>query len=171
MKKATISLLIISVIALIFMLLLRYAWLDDGNRRADFILEWFLIILLPLLFPLIGKSITIHLAIEKPRTWLLIHGGAVLIWIFVQIFAFSFIEKTMDLSLCINRNFSTATITVQSVSSDKKTQTIKTNRDTFELKRNDFNSVIQSETYQIIYLPNSMYVIDIIDEDGKSIRK
>jgi len=90
----------------------------------------------------------------------------------VQVFAFSFIERTMDLPLCINRDYSTTVITVQTILTNKNTQTINIEKDTFRLENRDFNAVIQGKTYRITYLPNSKYVVDIVDDDtGYSILK
>jgi len=171
MKKTGIVLMIISVIALIILLYMQLTWWNDGSRRANFIIEWSWFFLVPLALPLIGKSITIHLTMLKTRIWVIIHLSVTLIWIFAQVFVYSFIERTMDLSLCINRNYSTTTITVQTVSTNRHTQTITTGRNTFRLETKDFHTVTRSETYQITYLPNSKYVINIIDENGKSLLK
>ena len=165
MKKTGIVLLIISIIALIILLLMQFVWWNDGSRRANFINEWSWFFLIPLVLPIMGK----HL--YGRRIWWIIQGLLTLVWIFVQVFAFSFIERTMDLSSCINRNYSTTTITAQIISTDKNTQTIKAGGDTFRLKNKDFHAVASGETYRIYYLSNSNYVIDIIDGNGKSLLK
>ena len=39
----------------------------------------------------------------------------------------------------------------------------------FILSRDNFKAVNRNEVYRIIYLPNSKYVIDVIDENGRSL--
>ena len=172
MKKIGIVLLIVSIIALFVLLYMQLAWWNDGSRRASFMMEWSWFFLFPLILPIMGRNISIRLAIEKPRIWVMIQGAIALIWILVQVFAFSFIERTMDLQLCINRNYSAITVTAQTVSSSKNAQTVVVGEDTFKLKNKNFYSVTQGETYKIIYLPNSKYVIEMISEDtGHSLLK
>jgi len=67
MKKTSIILLIISVITLIIMFFIEFTWLNDGSRRSSFIIGWLQVILLPLVIPLLGKSISIALVWTKTR--------------------------------------------------------------------------------------------------------
>ena len=172
MKKLSIVLLIISIITLIIIFLMVFAWGNDGSRRSYFLLQWSLICLFPFIIPLMGGNMLYHLIIKNPRIWFKVYGVIVLVWILVQVLVFSFIEKTMDLPLCINRNYSTTTITVQTVSTNKNTQTIQAGRNMFKLESKEFNPVTRGKAYRITYLPNIKYVIDIVDDDtGNSLLK
>ena len=163
-RKLTTTLLIISVITIAFMVFMEFVW-NDGSRRSSFITKWLVCILAPLIFPLVGKSISIAFVRTKPFIWLIVHGTATLVWIVVQSFAFSLIENTMDLSLCINRQYSMTTTTVQTVSADKNKQIIRTGIGDFRLENTDFHNATRDGAYRITYLPNSKYVIDVVDED------
>ena len=103
MKKISIAFLIISIIALVLAILMDFVWLNDNSRRSNFISQWLWVPLLPLLIPVIGRNITIHFITKNPRIWVIIHGTVAIVWILVQVFAFSFIQRTMDLSLCIRK--------------------------------------------------------------------
>jgi len=163
MKKINIILFILSIIILFVVLYLHLVWLNDDSRRSNFIINLIWIIFFPLYLPIFGKNIFYQLTILKPRIWLKIHVVVTLIWILLHVFAFSFIKKAMDLPICISRNYSAIIMTVRSITEEKNSQTIKMGINKFELDSKYFFPVTQNVTYQIVYLPNSKYVIDIID--------
>ena len=78
---------------------------------------------------------------------------------------------TKDLPLAIREEYSTINGAAQSIFCGSKLQTIEIGDSHFDIPLKLFLTVRSGEEYTIQYLPNSMYVIDIIDNDGVSLMK
>ena len=84
---------------------------------------------------------------------------------------FGFLDHTRDLSLAFREKYVSIEGEVLNLNFTNSTQKVRVANQEFSLKRNTFNDVNRNNIYRIVYLPNSKYVIDVIDEDGSSLLK
>jgi hypothetical protein len=108
----------------------------------------------------------------KSRTWLIVClvalGGGVIILLYVGI-----IKMTADLPFAIREEYVQISGSSQIVKYTDNFLKVKVDEIEFKIPHNYFRTkpFDDSMEYTIIYLPNSKYVIDVIDENGNSILK
>jgi len=136
---------------------------NDNSRRSSFIIFWWSVVLIPLVFPILGKHNYFYLNSKKPNIWMIISITFTICWFTLHIFASSFIQRTMDFFLCVNHQYTSTIIEAYNVSTNRRNQIIYAEPYIFKLDTSVFIYAKQYESYKVIYLPNSLYVIDIID--------
>ena len=169
MKKAVNILSLISVIAVI-LCCVTLPFMFRADQRNAFIATWFLGILAFLALPLFFRAFSLAYNRNKisPKIWLSIYSVMAIIYI-VVIISFGFIGYTRDLPLAFRREYSSVSGEVHTVRFVNSTQRINIANLEFRLELSDFEPVNRNNTYQVIYLPNSRRVIDVIDENGRSL--
>lgn len=170
MKKA-INILSFSSIAVIFLLMFLDGVWGNKDQRMNFIL-WSQLVLLPFAIPIMFGwfSLAVNKEKIKPKIWLIIYGCALAGYITI-IVNFGFIDMTKDLPLAIREDFSQVSGVAQVIEETGSAQTIEVSGITLDLPKNTCHKISANEEYIITYLPNSMCIIEIIGEEGKSFMK
>lgn len=171
MKKIINIFSFVSVIA-VLLLCLGVPFLLGNDRRNEFISLCYMGVVMIFAIPLLFRSFSLAYNKDKikPQIWLIIYGIAVLVYVVIAI-NFGFVDMTRDLPLAIRKEFSQIGGSAQTIKITKSTQTIIVQGVKFSLSRDSFESPAASDSYQFVYLPNSKYVIDIIDDNGISLLK
>lgn len=170
MKRVVNVLTILSVISLALMLII-YIPTINSDMRTRFIVDWFLVPLGFLAAPLLGR--TLSLAYNKdyilPKTWLIIYSGLIVALAFSL--GIGFMNQTRDLPIAIRGDFSSVKGEAHAQHSSRVNQSFIVERQEFSLRKRHFNDIHSGYIYNVIFLPNSNYIIDIIDENGQSLYK
>jgi len=120
--------------------------------------------------PLFGRTFSLIYYKNKisPQKWLTIYLILVVLYVIGAIGS-GFVNHTRDLPMAIRRDFATIEGEVQIVRNNNSYQRILVFNEEFNLNRRYFYNVSRNNTYRIIYLPNSRHIIDIINEEGRSL--
>ena len=169
MKKIVNIFSIISLIAVLSLVLIEILW-NGKSQRMSFIFLWSAGVLFVFVIPLVFRSFSLVAKMDKinPKTWLVIYGCAVLVYIVIAVML-GFINMTRDLPLAIREDY--VSVEGEARVLDEKSNKIIVASQEFTLENGKFNKAKPNESYRIIYLPNSKYVIDVINENGKSLLK
>ena len=169
MKKAINILNIVSLIAIIPACALVPFFLS-GDPRTSFIGLWFFWVLFLPLIPLIPRGFSLSNNKDKisPKIWLTIYAVMVTIYVVSSLFL-GIIGHTRDLPAAFRKEY--VSVEGEARVLDEKSNKIIVAGQEFTLDNGKFNKAKSSENYRVIYLPNSKYVIDIINDDGKTLLK
>jgi hypothetical protein len=170
-KKLNNISIIVSIIALILIIIIEALYGDKG-QRLSFISLWIETILFIFVIPLLFGCLSLAFNKDKinPKLWLLIYGCAIILYAVIQI-NFGFINITKDLPLAIRENYSVISGSVQIIESNESTQIIEVGGIQFDLPNDTFSPISAYDEYTVRYLPNSKYVINIIDKTEVSLIK
>jgi hypothetical protein len=144
-----------------------------NDLRSRFICTCIIYIALPSTVPALSAGFLINFADSwKPRTWLIVYS-IVLCVVIVVAFYSGIINTMADLPLAVRKEYSYVDGTAQTIPNKTAKTTIMVDGVRFELSGDDFytwsfydNKEVE---YTVIYLPNTKYVIDIIDASGASL--
>jgi len=163
MKKLINTLSIISVIAVLLLVLTAILW-DGKNPRMSFMFSCSAGVLFVFAIPLVlgWFSLAVNKDKMNPKVWLAIYSAAILVYLVIAI-SLGFIGMIKDLPLAIREEYSRISGSAQIVMSNNSSQVVKVQGIQFDLPKDLFNVVTASEEYTLFYLPNSKYVIDIIN--------
>jgi len=166
--KALVNVLcIISVIAVALIIALFFPIFFGNDERIAFICFWFLWILF---IPSIPASFSFWLIWKKnklsPPIWLTIYSVSAIMIIIIGLIA-GFVDMTRDLPLAFQENYySTEGENVfyhdGKLNVDDKKLTIR---------KEKFGDIEYGEKYCVLYLSNTKFVIDILNENGASLSK
>ena len=170
--KKTITILIIASVAVIFLFVFLDAIWGNGDQRMGFFLLWSDFVLIPVAIPIIFGVFSLAYNRDKlrPKAWLTIYGCVLVIYA-VLLVKIGFIDMTKDLPLAIREEFSQINEVVYIIERTDSVWTVKANGVVFKLSNDAFKAISFNKEYTFIYLPNSKYVIDVIDEYGESLLK
>ena len=137
---------------------------NGKSPKMSFLFLWSAGILFVFAIPLVlgWFSLAVNREKMKPEIWMTIYGCAILLYVVVAI-NLGFISMTKDLPSALQGEFAQISGSVQIVKNTDSTQTVKVNGIQFEIPKNAFKAVNANAEYIFIYLPNSRYVIDIIN--------
>ena len=171
MKKFINILSVLSIIAVISLVLVAII-LSGKNPRSTFLFEWIASILIGFSVPLLFGwfSLSVNKDKLKPRIWLTIYSVAMCAYIAI-ILSLGFIGRTADLPAAIREDFSRIDGLVRIVKNNNSVQVIEVKGVKFDLPKDTYNSVNANIEYTFIYLSNSKYVINVLDENGFSLLK
>ena len=172
MKKIVAALSIVSVISGLIAIILRISTTSSGLFTM-FIAEWLLGPLTLLALPLmrLPLSLVLNLYALPPKIWLIIYAIMVVLYSFFALGSDYNIAMTRDLPMAFRRNYVSIEGEAHSIRDTNSSQVVSIANKQFNLREADFNKVTRNNTYQINYLPNSRYVIDVIDENGRSLSR
>ena len=176
MKRAVNLLSLISLIAIIAGTILLIAG-GNSDRYVRFISDWFMVPLLFLAIPLLGHSLSLAFNKDKikPQMWLAIYGAMMFALLILLVFSWDSVSKqTMDLSYAFSKEHMTVAGEATNVRySGGKTasQLFTIDNENFEITRSVFLDVKDGEIYTIKYLPNTKFIIDVLDENSSSLLK
>ena len=176
MKKAVNILTLISLISVLigaFFLIIG----NNSNQYNKFISDWLLAPMMFLALPMLGHTLSLAVNRDriKPQIWLAIYGVMMFAFIIVLVLSwYSVSRQTKDLSYAIRKEHLAVTGEAQKVRYDGRRTTSQfctIDNVNFEITRSAFFDVSEGEVYTVIYLPNTKFVIDMLDENGKSLSK
>ena len=167
MKKTVNVLSFISVIS-IFIMIAIYISTRNSDLYIQFIAEWFFIIPGFLTFPILGWAF-FDRDKTSPKIWLSIYAGIFLLLIYIL--GFDYVDQTRDLPMAFRKDTVSIEGEARYLDSTKSSQIFQIANQKFIVSNDDFNDVSRNNVYRVDYLPNSKYVIDIFDEDGRSLLK
>jgi len=82
-----------------------------------------------------------------------------------------FAKTTKDLPFAWREEYSIINGTANMIDFDQSKLTIEVGDIQFNVPRSTFDTITANGQYTIVYLPNSKYVIDVIDNTGASLTK
>ena len=169
MKKAINVLSISSGFVIVLLIALDAIWSNKGQRMG-FILLWSDFVLFFFAIPIVFGwfSLAFNKDKIKPKVWLIIYGVALIGYIAI-LGNIGFVGMTKDLPLAIREDYSQINGKVKIISNIEATRTVEVKGIMFIIQKDTFNAMSSNENYTFIYLPNSNSIIDIIDENGKSL--
>ena len=172
MMKKAVNILSVSSIVVVFLLIFLDATWGNKGQRMSFILLWTQFVLFAFAIPIMFGwfSLVFYKDKIKPKIWLLIYGCALAGYI-AMIVNVGFIEMTKDLPLAIREDFSQISGVVQIIGETGSAQTVEISGITLDLSKYTCHKINANEEYVITYLPNSMRIIEIKNEEGKSFMK
>ncbi len=176
MKKLVNIISLLSLVSIISLIALSI-YANNSGLFERFIVEWIFTPLRFLSIPLVGRVFSLAYNKDKiqPRTWLGIYGVVMTLMIAIW-FIFnsnSFIAKTKDLKSALRHEYLTVEGEVNSVYfvDSKKLQKCSVNNLDFTINNTYFLVIHQGKRYTFNYLEYSGYLVDIYDENGKSLKK
>ena len=171
MKKLINTLSALSIIAVISLVVIAII-LTGKNPRSTFLFEWIASILFAFSIPLLLGWFSLAVKRNKiePHIWLAIYSVALCAYL-VVILILGFIGRTADLPAVIREDFSRINGSARIVKSNNSVQTIEVKGITFDLPKDTYTLVNADVEYTFVYLPQSKYVIDVVDEYGRSLLK
>ena len=177
MKDETVNkiILLLDIMSLIsaFAIVILFIYTINGSMFTEFIVEWILIgPFVILMFPLCGYRYFGWLTKGRmpPKIWLTIYTIVVALYSFFLLGS-GHIAAARDLPLAFGSEYSSIIGEARIIDATDRTQRIRVANQRFTLYRRHFNYVTPNNTYQVNYLPNSRYVVDVIDENGQSLSR
>ena len=111
----------------------------------------------------------------KPQTWLTIYGIALFVLLIFLMFSWESVSKqTKDLPYAIRQEHVTVTGEVEKIrysGGRTASQLCTIDNIDFNITHSAFLAIKEGETYTIAFLPNTKFIIDVFDENGRSLLK
>ncbi|MCL2638348.1 MAG: hypothetical protein FWD48_08245 [Oscillospiraceae bacterium] len=142
-----------------------------GRPVLALVSSWLMFIFFPISFSGLGFYYPALRKTINPKITLTIYAVMTLIWYSVGIFAFNMIEMTADMTHIISGNRHEVSGNPPKNIYNYSVETIKIQGVEVNIEGKYFQNLSVDNEYTFFYLPNTGFVVDIVDENGNSILK
>lgn len=142
------------------------------DRRNEFLFFCLLAILMLFLLPLVFRSLSLFNMKDKipPDIWLIAYSVIVVLYV-VILFSTGFSQYIRDFPSAVKEKFISIEGEAHILKVSNAKVSIRVQDVEFVLDDKSFNPIRSNITYKIIFLQNSKYVINVIDDEGHSMLK
>lgn len=161
----------LSVLSLVMLLpdLVCIIIVDACNAKLTYVAYVVLCISIVFSAPLMGRatSLLFKRKIMKPKKWLLL--DSILMVVVFSFFCFAgFGKMLLDVPAFVTSQVQTATGLLEEINQGSPRK-FAINNTEVQIDYHKFSAIDDSDQYTVVYLPNSKYVLDIVDDTGRSL--